>query len=262
MGGAEKLARILQDSTKAVFFGGAGMSTESGIPDFRGADGIYYQKLHREFRPEEMASHSFLVNHPEEFFEAYRQRMMFMDAKPNAGHKALAKLEERGILRAVVTQNIDGLHQLAGSKTVYELHGSSLRWFCMKCGRFYPMEYALREENRPIPHCEVCGGVVRPGVVLYEEGLDEEILENAVHAISDADTLIVGGTSLAVYPAAGLIDYFHGKHLVLINKTETKADSMAELVIRDAIGKVLHEATERLFHAPSIHIRLPQKAMP
>ena len=244
MGEAEKLANILRDSTRAVFFGGAGMSTESGIPDFRSADGIYHQKLHRKFRPEEMASHSFLVNHPEEFFEFYRQRMMFMNAKPNAGHKALAKLEERGILRAVITQNIDGLHQLAGSKTVYELHGSSLRWPCSKCGRVYSMEYALREENKPIPHCEDCGGVVRPGVVLYEEGLDEEILENAVHAIRNADTLIVGGTSLVVYPAAGLIDYFHGKHLVLINKTETKADSVAELVIRDSIGKILHEATE------------------
>ena len=144
----------------------------------------------------------------------------------------------------MITQNIDGLHQLAGSKTVYELHGSSLRWPCSKCGRVYSMEYALREENKPIPHCEDCGGVVRPGVVLYEEGLDGEILENAVHAIRNADTLIVGGTSLVVYPAAGLIDYFHGKHLVLINKTETKADSVAELVIRDSIGKILHEATK------------------
>lgn len=243
---AAALAKILKDSSRAVFFGGAGMSTESGIPDFRGAGGIYSQTLHREFRPEEMASHSFLVRHPEEFFEFYRQRMMFMDAQPNDGHKALAKLEERGILRAVVTQNIDGLHQLAGSRTVYELHGSSLRWPCMTCGRVYPMEYALRDENKPIPHCEACGGIVRPGVVLYEEGLDDEILKNAIRAISDADTLIVGGTSLVVYPAAGLIDYFRGKHLVLINKTETKADSIAELVIRDSIGKVLHEALETL----------------
>ena len=243
----DDLARILKDSTRAVFFGGAGMSTESGIPDFRGAGGIYSQSLHREFRPEEMASHSFLVNHPEEFFDFYRNRMMFMNAEPNAGHMALAKLEREGVLQAVVTQNIDGLHQLAGSKRVYELHGSSLRWPCMSCGKVYPMEYALREENKPIPHCENCGGIVRPGVVLYEEGLNEEILENAVRAIREADTLIVGGTSLVVYPAAGLIDYFRGKHLVLINKTATKADSMAELVIRDAIGKVLSEAAGRVF---------------
>ncbi len=243
----EALAEILKDSSKAVFFGGAGMSTESGIPDFRGAGGIYSQKLHREFRPEEMASHGFLVNHPEEFFEFYRQRMVFMNAKPNAGHFALARLEEKGILRAVVTQNIDGLHQLAGSKTVYELHGSSLRWPCMKCGRVYPMEYAMLEQNQPIPHCEDCGGVVRPGVVLYEEGLDNVILENAVRAIREADTLIVGGTSLVVYPAAGLIDYFRGRHLVLINKTGTKADSAADLVIRESIGQVLDEAVRLVF---------------
>lgn len=241
------LARILKDSKKAVFFGGAGMSTESGIPDFRGAGGIYSQKLHKKFRPEEMASHSFLVHHPEEFFAFYRQRMMFMGAQPNAGHRALARLEEEGVLSAVVTQNIDGLHQMAGSRRVYELHGSSLRWPCMECGRVYPMEYVMREENQPIPHCEDCGGVVRPGVVLYEEGLDNEIVEHAVRAIREADTLIVGGTSLVVYPAAGLIDYFHGRHLVLINKSETKADSAAELVIRDSIGRVLREAVEQLF---------------
>ncbi len=223
------------------------MSTESGIPDFRGAGGIYSASLHREFRPEEMVSHSFFVSHPEEFFAFYRKHMMFLEAKPNDGHRALAKLEERGILRAVVTQNIDGLHQLAGSKTVYELHGSNLRWPCVDCGRVYPVEYVLRAENTPIPHCESCGGLVRPGVVLYEEGLDEDILQNAVKAIREADTLIVGGTSLVVYPAAGLIDYFRGKHLVLINRTETKADRMAELILREPIGKVLHEAVERIF---------------
>lgn len=242
----ESLAKILRESTRAVFFGGAGMSTESGIPDFRGAGGIYSQSLHREFSPEEMASHSFLVNHPEEFFDFYRKRMMFLNARPNEGHIALAELEARGILRAVVTQNIDGLHQLAGSRTVYELHGSSLRWPCMDCGRIYPMEYALEKENQPIPHCEDCGGVVRPGVVLYEEGLDQEIIENAVMAIRQADTLIVGGTSLVVYPAAGLIDYFRGRHLILINKSATKADAGAELVIRDSIGKVLHEAVQMI----------------
>jgi NAD-dependent deacetylase len=222
------------------------MSTESGIPDFRSADGIFNQKLHRKFRPEEMASHSFLVNYPEEFFEFYRNRMMFMNAEPNDGHRALAKLEEMGILRAVVTQNIDGLHQLAGSRTVYELHGSSLRWPCMKCGKVYPMEFALREENKPIPHCPDCGGVVRPGVVLYEEGLDDEVVENAMRAIREADTLIVGGTSLVVYPAAGMIDYFRGRHLVLINKSETKADASADLIIREPIGKTLAAAVDNL----------------
>ena len=247
VGTADELVKILRGSKRAVFFGGAGMSTESGIPDFRSADGIYNQRLHKKFRPEEMASHSFLVRHPEEFFEFYRQRMMFMDAKPNDGHKALAKLEERGILKAVVTQNIDGLHQRAGSKTVYELHGSSLRWPCTKCGKVYPMEFSLQEENKPVPHCTACGGVVRPGVVLYEEGLDDKIMGNAIKAISEADTLIVGGTSLVVYPAAGMIRYFRGMNLVIINKTETRADEWAQLVIREPIGKTLWTAVSRLF---------------
>lgn len=223
------------------------MSTESGIPDFRSAGGIYSKRLNCKFRPEEMASHSFLVNHPEEFFEFYRQRMMFMNVKPNDGHRALAKLEEQGILAAVVTQNIDGLHQTAGSRTVYELHGSSLRWPCMKCGKVYPMEYALREENKPIPYCGDCGGMVRPGVVLYEEGLDDEVVENALRVISEADTLIIGGTSLVVYPAAGMIKYFRGKHLLIINKTETQADEWADLVIRESIGVTLREAVKILF---------------
>ena len=248
MSKVDELAEILKNSRKAVFFGGAGMSTESGIPDFRSADGIYSQSLNQKFRPEEMASHSFLVNHPEEFFEFYRQRMVFMNAEPNDGHRALAKLEECGILNAVVTQKIDGLHQTAGSKTVYELHGSSFRWSCMKCGKVYSREYALQEENKPIPHCTDCGGVVRPGVVLYEEGLDDEIVENAIKAVGEADTLIVGGTSLVVYPAAGMIRYFRGKNLVIINKTETKADSRAKLVIREPIGETLHKAVNRLFH--------------
>lgn len=242
----DKLTQILKASKRAVFFGGAGMSTESGIPDFRSADGIFSQKLHCKFRPEEMASHSFLVNYPEEFFAFYRNRMMFLNAKPNAGHRALANLEEMGILRAVVTQNIDGLHQLAGSRTVYELHGSSLRWPCTKCGKVYPMEFALRDENKPIPHCMECGGIVRPGVVLYEEGLDDEVVENALRAISEADTLIVGGTSLVVYPAAGMIDYFRGRHLVLINKSETKADASADLIIREPIGQTLAAAVDHL----------------
>ena len=242
MNNIEALTQILRESKNVVFFGGAGMSTESGVPDFRSANGIYSRRLHQEFRPEEMASHSFFVNHTEAFFEFYREHRIFRNIQPNAGHIALAELERRGILKAVVTQNIDGLHQLAGSKTVYELHGSILRWPCLQCGRVYPVEYVLQEENKPIPYCEDCGGIVRPGVVLYEEGLDSDVVHNAVRAIREADTLIIGGTSLVVYPAAGLIDYFRGRHLVLINKTETKADSRAELVIRDAIGKVLSEA--------------------
>jgi len=233
----EKLGEILSHSTNAVFFGGAGMSTESGIPDFRSASGIYNQKLHKTFSPEEMASHSFFVNHPEEFFEFYRSRFVYLDAKPNAGHLALAELERRGNLSAVVTQNIDGLHQIAGSRTVYELHGSIRRSFCVKCGEKYGVEYVM--ENIPVPHCEKCGGIVKPDVVLYGEPLDGDVIGNAIQAISDADTLIVGGTSLVVYPAAGLIDYFDGEHLILINKTPTHADSYAELVIRDSIGETL-----------------------
>lgn len=242
MDSIERLRDILKDSKNAVFFGGAGMSTESGIPDFRSANGIYSQRLHQEFRPEEMASHSFLVNHTEAFFEFYREHRIFRNIQPNAGHKALVELERRGILKAVVTQNIDGLHQMAGSKNVYELHGSILRWPCVQCGKIHSVDYVLQEEQKPIPHCEDCGGMVRPGVVLYEEGLDSEVVENAVRAIREADTLIVGGTSLVVYPAAGLIDYFHGRHLVLINKTETKADAWADLVIREPIGKTLEAA--------------------
>lgn len=172
---SDELRQILMESKNIVFFGGAGMSTESGVPDFRSANGIYSQRLHQEFRPEEMASHSFFVNHTEAFFEFYREHRIFRNIQPNAGHKALAELERRGILKAVVTQNIDGLHQLAGSKTVYELHGSILRWPCVQCGKVYPVEYVLQEENKPIPHCGDCGGIVRPGVVLYEEGLDMEV---------------------------------------------------------------------------------------
>ena len=233
----EKLKKILAESSRAVFFGGAGMSTESGIPDFRSATGIYNQKLNQTFSPEEMASYSFFVEHPEEFFDFYRTRFVYLDAKPNAGHFALAELERRGNLAAVVTQNIDGLHQLAGSKTVYELHGSIRRSYCTSCGEKYGVEFILN--NRPIPHCEKCGGIVKPDVVLYEESLDSKILIAATLAISQADTLIVGGTSLIVYPAAGLVDYFHGEHLILINKTATRADKFAELVIRENIGETL-----------------------
>ena len=240
----DELAEILQASSRIVFFGGAGMSTESGIPDFRSADGIYSQKLQQQFSPEQMVSHSFLLKYPQEFFAFLFEKMIFPDVKPNDGHKALAELEQKGKLLAVVTQNIDGLHQMAGSETVYELHGSLLRWYCTACGRHYFLDYAL--ENKPLPHCADCGGQVRPDVVLYEEALDERVLDNAVKAIAKADTLIVGGTSLAVYPAAGLLDYFHGKHLVVINKTATKADSSADLVIREPIGKVLGMAVKEI----------------
>lgn len=234
-----RLKEILAGSRRAVFFGGAGMSTESGIPDFRSAGGIYSETLHQEFAPEQMASHSFLMAHPEEFFDFYRRRFVYLAAEPNPGHYALAELERRGILAAIVTQNIDGLHQAAGSQTVYELHGSIRRAHCMDCGTHYELDYILH--HRPIPHCS-CGGIVRPDVVLYEESLDNDTIAGAVAAIRAADTLIIGGTSLIVYPAAGLIDYFRGAHLILINRTETRADSRAELVIREPIGDVLHAA--------------------
>ena len=234
-----KLREILAGSRRAVFFGGAGMSTESGIPDFRSAGGIYSETLNREFSPEQMASHSFLMAPPEEFFDFYRRRFVYLAAEPNPGHYALAELERRGHLAAVVTQNIDGLHQAAGSQTVYELHGSIRRAHCMDCGAHYALDYILH--HRPIPHCS-CGGMVRPDVVLYEESLDNNTIEGAVAAIRAADTLIIGGTSLIVYPAAGLIDYFRGEHLILINKSETRADRRAELIIRTPIGAALHAA--------------------
>ena len=244
MNNIEKLAEILSHSASAVFFGGAGMSTESGIPDFRSATGIYNQKLNQTFSPEEMASHRFFVTHPEEFFAFYRERFVYLDAKPNAGHIVLAELERRGILSAVVTQNIDGLHQVAGSKVVYELHGSIRRSYCVKCGAKYDVEFVMN--NKPIPYCEKCGGVVKPDVVLYGENLDSDTISNSIRAISNADTLIVGGTSLIVYPAAGLIDYFRGRHLILINKTATHADADAELVIREPIGETLSKAIKNL----------------
>ena len=240
MNDIEKLSKILSESHRAVFFGGAGMSTESGIPDFRSADGIYNQKLNKNFRPEEMASHSFFVNYPEEFFDFYRKRFVYLDAKPNPGHYALAELERKNILSAVVTQNIDGLHQIAGSKVVYELHGSIRRGICTKCGAIYDIKFIM--ENIPIPYCENCGGIVKPDVVLYEESLNARILAEAIKVISKADTLIIGGTSLIVYPAAGLVDYFKGKHLILINKSPTRADKIAELVIRENIGETLKNA--------------------
>ena len=238
----ERLAEIIRDSRRIVFFGGAGMSTESGIPDFRSSEGLYSKTLHKHFSPAEMVSHSFFAQHTEEFYDFYRKHLLYPQARPNAGHEALAELEGQGSLRAIVTQNIDGLHQQAGSKNVIELHGSVKRNYCMDCHESYDVEYIMN--NKPVPRCHRCGGLVKPDVVLYEEPLDNSLLEHAVEEISQADTLIIGGTSLVVYPAAGLVKYFHGNKLVLINKSETKADEWADLVIHDSIGKVLKAALD------------------
>ena len=240
----EKLTQILKESNNIVFFGGAGMSTESGIPDFRSANGLFNKKLNLTFTPEQLVSHTFYIKYPEEFFNFYKDKLIYEDAKPNAGHIALAKLEEMGKLKAIVTQNIDGLHQAAGSKNVFELHGSVHRNYCTKCHNFYDAKFILESDG--IPTCTACGGRVKPDVVLYEEGLDDATIRGAVDAISKADTLIIGGTSLVVYPAAGLIDYFRGQNLVLINKSTTSADSKADLVIHDSIGKVLSEAVKNI----------------
>ena len=232
------LEKIISESENMVFFGGAGVSTESGIPDFRSVDGLYHQKY--DYPPETILSHTFWERCPEEFYRFYRDKLIVKGAKPNAAHLRLAKLEREGRLKAVVTQNIDGLHQAAGSKTVYELHGSTLRNYCVKCGAFYDVDFIANSTG--VPRCPKCGGIVKPDVVLYEEGLDEETMENAVRAISCADTLIVGGTSLAVYPAAGLLRYFRGETLVVINKQPTPADGMANLLIRGPIGRALDPA--------------------
>lgn len=229
----ETLQRMIDESRKIVFFGGAGVSTESGIPDFRSVDGLYNQKY--DYPPETILSHTFYVKRPEEFFRFYRDKMLCLDAKPNTAHKALARLEQMGKLTAVVTQNIDGLHQAAGSQKVLELHGSVLRNYCEKCRKSYPVEEIVNSTG--VPTCS-CGGRIKPDVVLYEEGLDQYTLQEAVRVISDADMLIIGGTSLAVYPAAGLIDYYQGNRLVLINKTPTQRDTMADLVITGSIGEV------------------------
>ena len=238
----QELADILKGSDNIVFFGGAGVSTESNIPDFRSSNGLWNEKLKINFTPEQLVSHTFYVRYPDEFFTFYKDKLIYPDAKPNNAHLALARLEQMGKLKAVVTQNIDGLHQAAGSKTVYELHGSVLRNYCESCHAFYDEKFILESEG--IPTCPKCGGRVKPDVVLYEEGLDQNIINRSVEAIEAADTLIIGGTSLVVYPAAGLIQYFHGKHLVLINKSETNADRKADLVIHDSIGKVFKEALE------------------
>lgn len=243
----KRLRELLQESERIVFFGGAGVSTESMIPDFRSDDGLYGEKQGKvyQYPPETMLSHSFFKRHTEEFFEYYFDKMVYPNAKPNPAHYALAKLEEMGKLSAVVTQNIDGLHQMAGSKRVYELHGSVLRNSCMDCGRKYTLKDMLEYKGKGVPRCS-CGGIIKPDVVLYEESLDTDVITGAVRRIENADLMIVGGTSLAVYPAAGLLQYYGGRELVLINKTATPYDSRASLIIRENIGQVLSEATAGL----------------
>lgn len=232
----QKLQEMIDKSNSIVFFGGAGVSTESGIPDFRSVDGLYHQ--HYDYPPETILSHTFYRSKPDEFYRFYRDKMLCLNAKPNAAHLKLAELEAAGKLTAIVTQNIDGLHQAAGSRTVYELHGSVLRNYCESCGKFYDAEYILKSEG--VPSCS-CGGSIKPDVVLYEEGLDNQIINGAVRAISEADMLIIGGTSLVVYPAAGLVDYYQGDRLVLINKAPTSRDSAADLVISGPIGEILSQ---------------------
>ncbi|MCR5629928.1 NAD-dependent protein deacylase [Eubacterium sp.] len=238
----QELAQILRESDNIVFFGGAGVSTASNIPDFRSSDGLYSKKLNAHFTPEQAVSHSFYVRHTEEFYDFYKQNLIYEDALPNDCHKALAKLEEMGKLKAVVTQNIDGLHQAAGSKVVYELHGSVKRNYCTSCHKFFDEKYVVNAEG--VPTCDECGGIIKPDVVLYEEGLDDEVIRGAVNAIANADVLIIGGTSLIVYPAAGFIHYFKGSKLVMINKSETSADKECDLVINDDIAMVMKKALE------------------
>ena len=237
----ETLRDWIKQAQRIVFFGGAGVSTESNIPDFRSEDGLYH--LSYQYPPETILSHTFFMRQTEEFFRFYRDKMLYLDARPNAAHKALAKWEREGKLQGVITQNIDGLHQKAGSKTVIELHGSVLRNYCMRCGKFYSAEDILHSEG--VPRCS-CGGIIKPDVVLYEEALSQENLETAVQMIRSADVLIVGGTSLAVYPAAGLIDYYRGHRLVLINKAPTPYDRKADLLIAGKIGEVLKGVAEEV----------------
>lgn len=234
-----ELKKIIDESDNIVFFGGAGVSTESGVPDFRSVDGLYNQDY--DYPPETILSHTFYRRNPNEFFRFYRNKMLLPDVKPNTAHKVLAKLEEVGKLKAVITQNIDGLHQAAGSKIVYELHGSVHRNHCQECKKFYGFDEIYKMKG--VPKCE-CGGIIKPDVVLYEEGLDERTIQLSVSAISKADVLIIGGTSLAVYPAAGLVDYFRGKRLVLINKSKTQKEQRADLVINEPIGEVLGQVVE------------------
>lgn len=235
----EKIARlkeIIQESSNVVFFGGAGVSTESGIPDFRSVDGLYNQKY--EYPPEQIISHTYYRQHPDKFFEFYKDKMIMTEAKPNAAHIRLAQLEQEGHVRAVITQNIDGLHQMAGSKEVLELHGSVHRNYCEECHKFYDLEYIVKSNG--VPRCS-CGGIVKPDVVLYEEGLNSNTIQKSVQYIREAEVLIIGGTSLVVYPAAGLIDYFRGKHLVVINRDATPRDTQADLLIQEKIGVVFSQ---------------------
>lgn len=231
-----KLQSIVDESDNIVFFGGAGVSTESGIPDFRSVDGLYNQKY--KYPPETIISHSFYRRNPEEFYRFYKDKMLFPEAKPNKAHMKLAELEAAGKLKAVITQNIDGLHQMAGSRRVIELHGSVHRNYCERCHKFYDLRYVIDAPG--VPKCS-CGGTIKPDVVLYEEGLNNQDIEDAIHYISEADTLIIGGTSLVVYPATGLIRYFRGRHLVVINMSPTQSDREADLLITDKIGSVLDQ---------------------
>lgn len=239
MTNVDKFIDMVRHSDNIVFFGGAGVSTESGIPDFRSVDGLYNQKY--KYPPETILSHSFYVSQPEEFYRFYRDKMLCLDAQPNAAHRKLAELEQAGKLKAIVTQNIDGLHQKAGSKNVLELHGSVHRNFCQRCHKFFDAEYMLHSEG--VPKCDACGGPIKPDVVLYEEGLDNDVIEQSLYYISHADMLIIGGTSLVVYPAAGLVRYYGGHKLILINKSATDMDKSADLVINEPIGEVFSRIT-------------------
>lgn len=236
-----ELQKIFDDSNRIVFFTGAGVSTESGIPDFRSQDGLYNTKY--KYPPEEIISHSFFMHNPEEFYRFYRDKMIFTDARPNHAHLKMAEFEKAGKSLGVVTQNIDGLHEMAGSKNVYELHGTIHRNYCMRCHKSYPLSYIVNSKS--VPKCD-CGGTVKPDVVLYEEGLDNDVIEGAVRAIGKADCLVITGTSLVVYPAAGLVNYFNGKYLVVINKTRTPRDSMADLCIYESVGEVLSQIEVRV----------------
>lgn len=240
----KELSKIIKNSNNIVFFGGAGVSTASGIPDFRSSNGLFNEKLNMTISPEQLVSHSYYLKYPKEFFNFYRAKLIYEDAKPNDCHIALAKLEKLNKVKVIVTQNIDGLHQAAGSKNVFELHGSVHRNYCTKCNAFYDVNFILNSKD--IPLCTKCGSIVKPDVVLYEESLDDDVIKGAVTSISKADTLIIGGTSLVVYPAASLINYFRGKNLVLINKSTTSADSNADLIINDDISKVFKEVMSLL----------------
>ena len=237
----KRLKELIDSHNNIVFFGGAGVSTESNIPDFRSSTGLFSEKLNKSFTPEQLVSHSFFVKYPKEFFKFYKDKLIYKDAKPNKAHLSLVKLENMGKLNAIITQNIDGLHQMAGSQNVLELHGSVHRNHCTKCGKFFDLKGML-DLGGIVPHCDACGSIVKPDVVLYEEALDNAVVNKTVNALSNADLLIIGGTSLVVYPAAGFIDYFNGDSVVLINKSTTGYDKKASLVINDSIGKVLFEA--------------------